>query len=98
MKRFLQQTFSVPFQYQVLFTDSLFKEDNMLLANLLKGKHPAKVLFVLDDGVAAAHPQMQRQIETYATLHSHAFVFSTALLLVQGGEEVKRLSVNSTWY
>ena len=89
MKRLLQQTFSVPFQYQVLFTDSLFQEDNMLLANLLKGEHPAKVLFVLDDGVAAAHPQLQLQIESYAALHHHAFVFSTALLLVQGGEDVK---------
>lgn len=89
MKRFLQQTFSVPFQYKVLFTEGLFREDNTLLSNLLKGEHPAKVLFVLDDGVAAAHPQLQRQIETYAAQHHHAFVFSTALLLVQGGEHVK---------
>ena len=89
MKPVLQQSFSVPFQYQVLFTEGLFQEDNPLLANLLKGETPSKALFVLDDGVAAAHPKLQWQLENYAALHRDAFVFSTASLLLPGGEEVK---------
>ncbi|WP_224996148.1 3-dehydroquinate synthase [Cesiribacter sp. SM1] len=92
MRRVLQQTFSVPFQYQVLFTEGLFKEDNPLLARLLKGQNPAKVLFVIDDGVAAAHPYLQQQIEAYAAYHTDSFAFHAAQLLVPGGEEVKNNS------
>ena len=89
MKRFLQQTFSVPFQYKVLFTEGLFKEDNPLLADLLKGELPSKALFILDDGVAAAHPDLQKQIESYAVQHKDSFAFCTASILVPGGEEAK---------
>lgn len=89
MKRVLQQTFSVPFQYQVLFTDGLFKEGNPLLARLLQGRIPAKALFVIDDGVAAAHPFLQQQIEAYIALHTDSFALGAAQLLVPGGEEVK---------
>ena len=89
MKRALQQTFSVPFQYQVLFTEGLFREDNPLLASLLKGDQPARALFVLDDGVAAAHPQLQQQIEAYAARHADAFTLCAATVLMPGGEEAK---------
>lgn len=89
MKNILQQTFSVPFQYQILFTEDLFKTDNPLLANLLVDKQSAKVLFVLDDGVAHAHPDLQSKIETYAAQHSATFTFSTSILLVPGGEHCK---------
>lgn len=89
MKGVLQQTFSVPFQYQVLFTEGLFREDNPLMANLIKAELPSKVLFVLDGGLAAAHPLLHRQLETYTALHRDTFAISTASLLMPGGEEVK---------
>ncbi len=89
MKRVLQQTFSVPFQYQVLFTESLFNENSQLLVNLLKGQSIPKVLFVVDDGVAAAHPQLLNDIALYATRYQQVFTLRDAPMLVPGGEEAK---------
>jgi 3-dehydroquinate synthase len=88
-KKSIQQAFSVPFQFEVLFTDGLFKEDNPLLVSLLRGPGPPKVLFVLDDGVAAAHPGLQDQIKTYIVKHSTSVLFCAEPLLVPGGEEAK---------
>ena len=89
MKRSIQQTFSVPFQYQVLFTENLFDEDNPLLADLLKGQRIPKVLFVLDNGLAAAHPVLPGQIKAYAEKHSSSFILGAEPMLVAGGEEAK---------
>ena len=89
MKQCLQQSFSVSFQYQVLFTDGLFREDNPLLASLLAGPRISNVLFVLDEGVAAAHPGLQDQIKAYAAEHISSFNLCADPLLIPGGEEAK---------
>lgn len=88
MKQLLQQTFSVPFQYQVLFTEGLFQQHNLLLAKTLAGARTARVLFIIDEGVAKAHTGLQQQIETYAAVHKEVFTFS-AVLEVPGGEASK---------
>ena len=89
MKQSIQQTFSVPFHYQILFTDGIFLKDNPLLAGLLEGQSAPKVLVVLDDGVAAAQPKLQAQIKAYALKYASSFGLCTEPLLVPGGEEVK---------
>jgi 3-dehydroquinate synthase len=85
----LQQSFSVPFHYQVLFTENLFDSGNTLLVELLKGDRPPKVFFVLDAGVAEAHPQLAGQIEDYAEQHKEVFTLCNEPLLVPGGEQAK---------
>lgn len=94
MKRSIQQTFSVPFHYQVLFTDGLFQKDNPLLADLLKRQLAPKVLVVLDDGVATAQPELQEQIKAYALEHASSFALCTTPLLVPGGEEAKNDTIH----
>jgi len=85
----IQQSFSVPFQYQVFFTENLFDSSNLMLVDLLKSERPPKVFFVLDAGVAEAHTDLMDQIETYAERHKDIFTLCTEPLLVPGGEQAK---------
>ena len=85
----IQQSFSVPFQYQVFFTENLFDDSNTMLIDLLKSERPPKVFFVLDSGVAEAHPQLVEQIEDYAEQHKEVFTLCNEPLLVPGGEQAK---------
>lgn len=89
MKRILQQTFTVHYQYQVLFSKSIFDSNNQLLSQLLEGQHSPKVLFVVDAGVAQAHPELLQNIQAYAEKFNKVFSLAGTPLLVPGGEEVK---------
>jgi len=85
----IRQSFRVPFEYQVLFTEHLFSNDNSLLADLVRSEQRPKVFFVPDAGVANAHPPLVTQIEHYANQHQSAFTLCAAPLLVPGGEQAK---------
>ncbi|MFP4504694.1 MAG: 3-dehydroquinate synthase [Cyclobacteriaceae bacterium] len=85
----IQQSFSVPFQYQVFFTENLFDSSNTILADLLRSERLPKVFFVLDTGVAEAHSQLVEQIEDYAEQHKDVFTLCNEPLLVPGGEQSK---------
>lgn len=94
MKKPIEQNFSVPFRYQIHFTEKVFHQDNPLFASLLTGTRP-KALFVLDDGVASAHPTLAEDIQTYAQAYSDAFLLPCPPLCVPGGEQVKN---QLTWF
>jgi len=85
----IQQSFSVPFQYQVFFTENLFDSSNRILLNLIRGERKPKVFFVLDAGVAEAHSQIVEQIEDYAEQHKDIFTLCNEPLVVPGGEQSK---------
>lgn len=88
---YLQQTFSVRFEYKVFFTEQLFATDNPLLRNVLNSQASdvaKKLLFVLDDGVANAHPGLQEQIRTYFREESK-FTLVETILVIPGGEGAK---------
>ncbi|MFP4290633.1 MAG: 3-dehydroquinate synthase [Cyclobacteriaceae bacterium] len=85
----IQQSFSVPFQYQVFFTENLFDSSNTILADLLRSERLPKVFFVLDTGVAETHSQLVEQIEDYAEQHKDVFTLCNEPLLVPGGEQSK---------
>ncbi|WPP53580.1 3-dehydroquinate synthase [Catalinimonas niigatensis] len=85
----IQQSFSVPFQYQVFFTEKLFHPSNTILVDLIKSKQPPKVYFVIDSGVADAHPELITQIRQYAQHYAHQFTLCAEPLLVPGGEQAK---------
>ncbi len=88
--RALHQSFSVPFEYQVLFTQHLFETTNHTLLQLLEGSDgPAKVFFVIDDGVDEAHPQLQQHIEDYCTHHNSTINLLAPPMVVPGGEASK---------
>ncbi|MCU0352426.1 MAG: 3-dehydroquinate synthase [Cytophagales bacterium] len=88
----LFQQFQVRFQYPVHFTNGLFRPENPLLADTLRPSEsgqPPKAFFVVDGGVAAAHPQLLGQIRAYAEVYRDAFRLSGEPLVVPGGEACK---------
>ncbi|PZX54521.1 3-dehydroquinate synthase [Algoriphagus ratkowskyi] len=89
MNTIIEQSFSVPFKYQVCFSEDIFSVENKIFVDLLaKGRH-AKVLFVVDDGVAGAHPQLVAQLKAYANVHSEFFFIPCEPIIVVGGEASK---------
>ncbi len=87
----LQQSFTVKFEYKVFFTAGIFNPENPLFADFIasvKSDAIRKIFFVIDKGVADAHPDLQAQIAAYFSQHEHIQLISN-LLIVPGGEEVK---------
>lgn len=90
--RSIIQEFKVPFTYGVYFTEGLFQKENPMLANLIKQSNdsaPQRVLFVVDEGVATAHPQLLFDIANYTAHHAATMTAVTAPLLIPGGEDAK---------
>ncbi len=88
----IEQSFSVQFQYGIYFTAGLFKADNTLLLDVLqqdKGTAPRRVFFVIDSGVAAAHPHLADEIKDYAATNQAMMKLLAEPMIITGGEEVK---------
>ncbi len=88
---YLQQTFTVKFDYKVFFTEHLFKENNKTLSDFLKEQQTdviKKLFFVIDQGVAKNHPQLEQDIRKYFT-NETAFSLIEELFIVPGGEQSK---------
>ena len=87
----LQQSFSIQFEYRVFFTTGMFAAGNTLLSDYLQSS-PAgaarKILFVIDSGVAAAHPLLTQDIKQYFAIHNHVQLVPD-MLIVPGGEVAK---------
>ena len=85
--RSIHQDFTVRHQYPVHFTRGVFDLENPLLSLELQGsQHPGKVLFVLDEGVESAFPNVIHDIERYFEKHG---IPVAQLLILPGGEQVK---------
>jgi 3-dehydroquinate synthase len=88
---YLQQTFSVRFEYKVFFTENLFNKENELLRNFLKTQKTdtaKKIFFVIDSGVAEHHPYLESQIKNYFK-EEGGFTIIPDILVVPGGEQSK---------
>jgi len=84
--KYLQQSFSVKFEYKVYFTSGLFNISNTLFNDFLKGSGIIrKILFVVDEGVGI---EIVQQIKEYFRLH-HAVQLVPEIVIVPGGEIVK---------
>lgn len=89
MEQQIEQKFSVHFSYQVHFTDHLFDKENALFASTIETAKGSKVLFVVDEGVALAHPRLLQEINTYASTYQNYFTMCRAPLVLPGGEQIK---------
>jgi 3-dehydroquinate synthase len=91
--RAISQTIQVTFRYEVCFTSQLFHAENPLLATLVApedaGERANKLLFVVDGGVAAAHPGLLAAIEAYCQAHPGALRLAGPPLVIPGGEQCK---------
>jgi 3-dehydroquinate synthase len=88
----IKQSFSVPFTYDVAFTDGLFQPENDLFLNQVKGSENdpiPKILFVLDEGMVQHHPGLFDKICNYHDVHKSAFEMVSSPVVIPGGEEAK---------
>ena len=86
----VRQTLAVPFAYQVHFTSDLFGAANPLLASVVRNgssRFAGKVLFIVDQGVADAHPKLFERIVDYSL--AHGLPMACPPLAVPGGEAAK---------
>jgi len=89
---YIEQSFSVRFEYKVFFTSNLFHSSNSLLNNFFK--KPAapgslqKILFVIDEAVAVNHSQLLTQINDYFKKYDSVQLIRD-ILVIPGGETAK---------
>ena len=88
--KLLQQSFSVPFQYNVYFTHNLFDIANRTFVQALDtALGPKKVLFVLDQGMTDHHPSLISKIQDYIKAYPDEIVDLGQHIMLPGGEECK---------
>jgi 3-dehydroquinate synthase len=89
--RSIQQSFAVQFNYGIYFTEDIFEQENAMLRDVVQqSSHaPAKVFFVIDSGVAEAHPFLLQSIQNYTTTHTDAMTLAAKPLIIPGGEACK---------
>lgn len=87
----IRQRFSVSFEYAVSFTHGVFGVENTLLAETVggEGSEAARVLVVVDGGLADATPGLVEQIGDYFRTHNRQLKMVCPVLVVPGGEGVK---------
>ncbi len=88
---YLEQSFSVKFEYKIFFTSSLFDTSNTTLGDFFKGKASEalrKIFFVVDRGVADAHPNLLADIKAYFSQHTDVQLIPD-ILVIPGGEACK---------
>ena len=85
------QKFSVSFRYPVCFTHRVFDQANPALSSVLRrpSSGPARVLAVVDAGLAEATPGLALRIEAYFHARRDALALVRPPLLVPGGENAK---------
>lgn len=89
MSTILQQSFSVPFRYPVVFTENLFAESQTLFVDQFPEGQLARVFFVVDSGVAVCHPGLIQQLKNYVAAYPLKIALVAEPLLVAGGEVCK---------
>jgi 3-dehydroquinate synthase len=89
---YLQQSFSVRFEYKVFFTSGLFDLTNegfdAFLAADSTSASVKKILFVVDQDVLNAKPELADKIRRYFAIHKAAQLIPE-IILMPGGETVK---------
>ncbi len=83
-----KQDLSVRFEYDVVFTRSVFAPDNDTLAEVFDGKHPRAVFFV-DRGLTSHWPELIDSITEWCRVHSEKIELAAPVEIVPGGEEIK---------
>lgn len=83
-----KQDLSVRFEYDVVFTRSVFAPDNDTLAEVFDGKRPRAVFFV-DRGLTSHWPELIDSITEWCRVHSEKIELAAPVEIVPGGEEIK---------
>jgi 3-dehydroquinate synthase len=85
----IDQKVVVTFRYPVRFTHGLFAPGNPTLRDVVQADGRARLLTVIDAGVAEAHPTLVGDVQRYCAAHADALYLPAPPLVVPGGEAVK---------
>ena len=88
----LEHEIRVTFRYPVYFSRDVFVPSNPLVlkaAPSAVAPKPARILFVLDSGVAEAHPGLQERVAEDRRAHAGALELAAPVLTIPGGEQCK---------
>jgi 3-dehydroquinate synthase len=85
----IDQEVVVTFRYPVRFTRGLFQPANPILREVVQAEGRARLLVVVDEGVAQAHPRLVGDVERYCAAHADALHLPAPPLVVPGGEAIK---------
>jgi len=88
----IQRSIQVSWQLRVFFTENVFAPDNLTLRDALADAAPRKALIVLEDSLAQAQPEIERQIAQYFSLHAGRLKLVRPPVFVSGGENAKNSS------
>src|SRR5215475_7549075 len=86
------QSFSIDYEYPVVFTRDAFALGNRSLVDVLSRREPHKrhrCLILVDQGVLGSLPDLASQIENYAAAHASNMELVAAPVPVAGGEVCK---------
>ncbi|MDW3192071.1 MAG: 3-dehydroquinate synthase [Cytophagales bacterium] len=84
----IQQNFTVQYNYDIHFTQHLFREDNPLFRTVIAAQRQTRVAFVIDSGVVDHHPDLIAQLTNYI-YNADLLELAAIPLVVPGGEKVK---------
>ena len=88
----LTQSFTIKFEFPIYFTSAIFKAENTLLNDFLQQASSngitRKILFVVDEDVANAMPNLIADIKAYFAVHNTVNLIPD-VIVIPGGEVVK---------
>lgn len=88
--KIIQQSFQVKLEFNLIFTNHLFKLDNRILLNILKKTDSkTKALLIADKGVTDAHPDLSENIIDYFSHYEDDIELSGNVIEIPGGEQAK---------
>jgi len=88
----INQSFTLDYDYPVIFTESLFDPENPVFARVVSRLEPDRrhrLFFVIDENVSRAHPQLRARIPAYAEARRRQLELVCDPVVVIGGESVK---------
>lgn len=88
----IECTIQVSWRHRVLFTDKVFDPANTSLRQVLRREEtdePRRTLVLVDEGLAAAQPNLARAITAYLAAHSDVLAAVCPPIVHRGGEEAK---------
>ena len=87
----IEHSFQVTYSYGLYFSENIFVPENPTLKDIVEKvsqKDTVKLLFLVDDGVLAAHTYLEEAIPAYCNAHKGVLEF-TQLINIPGGEIAK---------
>jgi 3-dehydroquinate synthase len=87
--RDIDQEVVVTFRYPVRFTHGVLNPRNRTLRGVIDAEGRARLLVVIDEGVAEAHPTIVDDVVVYCAAHADALELTAPPLVVPGGEAIK---------